>query len=77
MRELVHPEEKDNPDNRHERTPAVRNRQLALASAPDRAVDEMQNRYPRMHAASGCRGSAFTFWQGIIGGPDFRVYAVV
>lgn len=77
VRELVHPEEKDDPDDRHECIPAVSNRQLALASAPDRATDEMQNRYPCMHAASGCRGLAFTFWQGIIGGPVFHVYVVV
>lgn len=76
-RELVRPEEKDDPDNRRERIPAVSNRQLALTSAPDRAADEMQNRHPGRLAASGCRSFALRFWQGIMGGPLFHVYIEV
>lgn len=56
-RQLVHPDEKDDPDARRERAAAVSKRQLALASAPDRAAaaaDEMRSRY--LTHASGCGG---------------------
>lgn len=60
-----------------ERVAAVSNRQLALTSAPERPADEMQNRYPRRPAASGCGGFALRFWQGIMGGLVFHVYIEV
>lgn len=46
-RELVRPEEKDDPDNRRECIPAVSNRQLALTSAPDRGRGRNAKQIPR------------------------------
>lgn len=75
-RQLVHPDKKDDLDARRERSAAVSKRQLALASAPERAAaaDEMRSRY-RTHA-SGRGGPALAFWQGIVGGPRFFMFTL-